>query len=210
MASESCTGTNFVFGGNHPDHDEYFACYDIMSGGWGGRHGHDGNDCVIAINGNCRFNPTEVFETRFPLRVEDCRLVEDSGGPGRFRGGLGYCRTLLADQVEITGSQCSDRHEVQPFALFGGMPGGNGATLIQKAGSDDWLTVKELYGKVSSSKYANARFMPGDRIRLTAPGGGGYGDPRERDREMIEEDLREGYVSPDSAARNYGYEVGGD
>jgi N-methylhydantoinase B/oxoprolinase/acetone carboxylase alpha subunit len=63
---------------------------------------------------------------------------------------------------------------------------------------------------VSSSKYANARFMPGDRIRLTAPGGGGYGDPRERDREMIEEDLREGYVSPDSAARNYGYEVGGD
>ena len=67
MASESCTGTNFVFGGNHPDHDEYFACYDIMSGGWGGRFGHDGNDCVIAINGNCRFNPTEVFETRFPL-----------------------------------------------------------------------------------------------------------------------------------------------
>ena len=67
MASESCTGTNFVFGGNHPDHDEYFACYDIMSGGWGGRFGHDGNDCVIAINGNCRFNPTEVFEARFPL-----------------------------------------------------------------------------------------------------------------------------------------------
>ena len=72
MASESCTGTNFVFGGNHPDHDEYFACYDLMSGGWGGRFGHDGNDCVIAINGNCRFNPTEVFETRFPLLVEDC------------------------------------------------------------------------------------------------------------------------------------------
>ena len=65
MASESCTGTNFVFGGNHPEYEEYFACYDIMSGGWGGRFGHDGNDCVIAINGNCRFNPTEVFETRF-------------------------------------------------------------------------------------------------------------------------------------------------
>ena len=95
MASESCTGTNFVFGGNHPDYDEYFACYDIMSGGWGGRYGHDGNDCVIAINGNCRFNPTEVFETRFPLRVEDCELVPDSGGAGQWRGGLGYRRTLL-------------------------------------------------------------------------------------------------------------------
>ena len=209
MASESCTGTNFVFGGNHPDHEEYFACYDIMSGGWGGRLGHDGNDCVIAINGNCRFNPTEVFETRFPLRVEDCRLVEDSGGPGQYRGGLGYSRTLLAD-VEITGSQCSDRHRVRPFALFGGMPGGNGATLIQKAGSDQWRTVKELYGKVSSSKYANVRFAPGDRIRLITPGGGGYGEPRERERERIEEDVREGYVSAASAARDYGYDPAAD
>ena len=52
------------------------------------------------------------------------------------------------------------------------------------------------------------RFAPGDRIRLTAPGGGGYGDPHERDRAMIEEDLREGYVSPASAARDYGYDPG--
>ncbi len=206
MASESCTGTNFVFGGNHPDHDEYFACYDIMSGGWGGRFGHDGNDCVIAINGNCRFNPTEVFETRFPFRVEDCELVQDSGGPGKYRGGLGYRRTLLSTQVEINGSQCSDRHVVKPWALFGGEPGGNGATVIQKAGSEQWLTVKELYGKVSSSKYCNIKLQPGDRIRLTAPGGGGYGDPHERDVSRIEEDLREGYVSEASAARDYAYQ----
>ena len=123
MASESCTGTNFVFGGNHPDYDEYFACYDIMSGGWGGRFGEDGNDCVIAINGNCRFNPTEVFEARFPFRVEECAMVTDSGGAGQWRGGLGYTRTLLATSVTITGSQCSDRHEVKPWALFGGAAG---------------------------------------------------------------------------------------
>jgi 5-oxoprolinase (ATP-hydrolysing)/N-methylhydantoinase B len=203
MASESCTGTNFVFGGEHPDYHEYFACYDIMSGGWGGRQGHDGNDCVIAINGNCRFNPTEVFETRFPLMVEDCAMDIDSGGAGEWRGGLGYTRTLRITEVPITGSQCSDRHEVRPFALFGGEPGGNGATLIQKAGSTDWLTVKELYGKVSSSKYANVRFEPGDRIRLRTPGGGGYGDPARRDAALIEEDVAESYVSP-AAARLYG------
>jgi N-methylhydantoinase B/oxoprolinase/acetone carboxylase alpha subunit len=58
------SGTSESFGsrladrGNHPDYDESFVRYDIMSGGWGGRYGHDGNDCVIAINGNCRFNPT--------------------------------------------------------------------------------------------------------------------------------------------------------
>jgi N-methylhydantoinase B len=205
MASESCTGTNFVFGGNHPDHDEYFACYDLMSGGWGGRFGHDGNDCVIAINGNCRFNPTEVFETRFPLLVEDCAMITDSGGAGRWRGGLGYTRTLKVTSVPITGSQCSDRHEVRPFALVGGQEGGNGGTQIEKAGSDEWLTVRDLYGKVSSSKYANAQFQPGDRIRLWTPGGGGYGDPRERDPALIEEDLEEGYISPESARQNYGY-----
>ncbi len=204
MASESCTGTNFVFGGNHPDYDEYFACYDIMSGGWGGRFGHDGNDCVIAINGNCRFNPTEVFETRFPLRVEDCEMVTDSGGAGKWRGGLGYRRTLLATEVPITGSQCSDRHEVKPWAIFGGEPGGNGGTLIKKAGADGWKTVKELYGKVSSSKFANITFAPGDRIKLTAPGGGGYGDPAERDPAAVAEDVAEGYVSRAAAKQIYG------
>jgi 5-oxoprolinase (ATP-hydrolysing)/N-methylhydantoinase B len=204
MASESCTGTNFVFGGHHPEHDEYFACYDIMSGGWGGRYGADGNNCVIAINGNCRFNPTEVFETRFPLRVEVCELVPDSGGAGRWRGGLGYRRTLLVTEVPITGSQCSDRHVVKPWALFGGEPGGNGGTFLLKAGSDRWTTVKELYGKVSTSKYANVTFAPGDRILLLTPGGGGYGQPAERDRALVEEDVRAGFVTPEAAARLYG------
>jgi N-methylhydantoinase B/oxoprolinase/acetone carboxylase alpha subunit len=205
MASESCTGTNFVFGGNHPDYDEYFACYDIMSGGWGGRYGHDGNDCVIAINGNCRFNPTEVFETRFPLRVENCEMVPDSGGPGRWRGGLGYRRTLLATSVAITGSQCSDRHEVKPWPIFGGEPGGNGATLIRKADSAEWQTVRELYGKISSSKFANITLEPGDRILLVTPGGGGYGDPTAREPEAVAEDVREGYVSAEAAAKSYGH-----
>jgi N-methylhydantoinase B len=207
MASESCTGTNFVFGGNHPDYDEYFACYDLMSGGWGGRFGADGNNCVISINGNCRFNPTEVFETRFPLRVENCELVVDSGGAGQWRGGLGFRRTLLVTQVPITGSQCSDRHQVRPWALFGGQRGGNGATLIQKAGDGEWRTVKELYGKVSSSKYANVQFLPGDRILLITPGGGGYGDPRSRDREAIALDLLAGFISPGAAKDIYGYEL---
>ncbi len=203
MASESCTGTNFVFGGNHPDYDEYFACYDLMSGGWGGRFGHDGNDCVIAINGNCRFNPTEVFEARFPFMVETCELIPDSGGAGQWRGGLGYRRTLKATKVPITGSQCSDRHEVRPWAIFGGEPGGNGGTLIQKAGSDEWRTVCQLYGKVSSSKYANIQLEPGDRIRLWTPGGGGYGDPLKRDPEAVKEDLAEGYISKEAATETY-------
>jgi N-methylhydantoinase B len=64
--------------------------------------------------------------------------------------------------------------------------------------------VKELYGKVSSSKFANITFEPGDRIKLTAPGGGGYGDPAERDPGAVAEDVAEGYVSRAAAKEFYG------
>ena len=137
-------------------------------------------------------------------------MLPDSGGAGKFRGGLGYTRTLLVTQVPITGSQCSDRHHVKPWGLFGGQPGANGATLIKAAGADHWLTVKDLYGKMSSSKYANVRFQPGDRIKLTTPGGGGFGDGRERERARVEEDVREGYVTPESAERDYGHTAQGE
>lgn len=204
MAAEASTGTNFVFGGHHPEYDEYFACYDIMAGGWGGRQGFDGNNCNIAINGNCRFNPTEVFETRFPLRVENCELLPDSAGAGTYRGGLGYERTLLITSVPITGSQCTDRHSVKPWSLFGGEEGSNGATHVLKAGSEEWQTVKEAYGKRSTSKYANIQFMPGDRIRLRTPGGGGFGAPSERSRADVERDLSEGFISKRAADEVYG------
>jgi 5-oxoprolinase (ATP-hydrolysing)/N-methylhydantoinase B len=65
--------------------------------------------------------------------------------------------------------------------------------------------VRELYGKVSSSKYANAQFAPGDRIRLWTPGGGGYGAPAQRDPAAIAEDLREGYITPTGARHDYGH-----
>ena len=206
MAAESATGNNFVFGGSDPDLDEYFACYDIMSGGWGGRSFADGNDAVIAINGNCRYNPTEVFETRYPWLVEEFALVKDSGGPGKYRGGMGFTRTLLSTKVEITVSQCTDRHRIKPFGLFKGKEGSNGATLIKKKGSKKWLNVCSLYNKNSSSKFSNIIIKPGDRVKLTVPGGGGYGDPNERDKQKVEMDVIEGYISKKHAWEEYKYE----
>ncbi|MGE4248986.1 MAG: hydantoinase B/oxoprolinase family protein [Parvibaculaceae bacterium] len=205
MASEANTGGNFVFGGVDPENGEYFVCYDVMYGGWGGRAEADGNNTVVTINGNCRHNPTEVFETRYPWRVETFALTQDSGGAGRHRGGLGFSRTLLATSVDMTVSQCTDHHEVPPWALFGGKPGGLGSTLIRHEGTKDWRTVKEAFNKASSSKFARVTVRPGDRVRITVPGGGGFGDPRSRNPGLIENDLAEGYISRRKAMEDYGY-----
>jgi 5-oxoprolinase (ATP-hydrolysing)/N-methylhydantoinase B len=205
MAAESGTGGNFVFGGQHPVNDEYYACYDLMSGGWGGRSFADGNDATIAINGNCRFNPTEVFETRFPFVVEDFALIPDSCGAGKYRGGLGFRKTLRAHGAEITASQCTDRHRVKTWALFGGREGRNGATLIQSKGRKDWRTVVEAFDKRSSSKFSNIPLKSGDRVRLEVSGGGGYGDPKQRDPALIKEDIREGFITAAAARGVYGF-----
>ena len=210
MAAEGSTHINFVFGGHDKELDEYFACYDIELVGWGGRADADGNDAQDSINGNCRVMPVEVFETRYPWLIEEYRLVQDSGGPGEFRGGLGTTKKILCRKTDITVSQMTDRHEIKPWGLAGGEQGGNGATLLNRPESDEWLTVVEAHGKRSSSKFANVVFRPGDRVRLVTPGGGGYGDPSERDRARLEEDVLEGYVSKAQAISAYGLSATGE
>jgi len=204
MAAEGSTHINFVFGGHDEENDEYFACYDIEMVGWGGRVAADGNNAQDSINGNCRVMPVEVFETRYPWLVEEWNLLTDSGGAGRFRGGLSTGKRLLCRSTPITASQMTDRHRIKPWGLYGGKEGSNGATLVQPAGSKEWLTVAQAFNKRSSSKYSNITLRPGDRIHLIAPGGGGWGDPRERDKAMVKEDLAEGYISARSAEEDYG------
>ena len=89
-------------------------------------------------------------------------------------------------------------------ARLGGL-GGNGATLVKRAGSDQWLTVQQAYNKVSSSKFSNIILHAGDRALVRVSGGGGYGDPAKRDPARIAEDVREGFVTPEGALRDYGY-----
>ena len=83
--------------------------------------------------------------------------------------------------TEITVSSVSDRHKMQPWGLLGGGPGATGGLFYQKAGGNGWRPFTEAFGKTSPSKFANATIGPGDRVRLIAPGAGGYGDVAERD-----------------------------
>ncbi|MDH1270774.1 hydantoinase B/oxoprolinase family protein [Rhizobium pusense] len=206
MAAEGATHCNFVFGGVDADTKEFFACYDLEAVGWGGRAFADGNSGVDSINGNCRITPVEVYETRFPWRVESLAFNVDAGGAGKYRGGLGYSKQMLCLNDEIICSQMTDRHLLAPWGLEGGQEGGTGATLVQKSGKQQWETMREAYGKASTSRYSNVKIKRGDRVRLVTPGGGGYGDPAKRDPEAIAEDVREGYVSKQAAQKFYGYE----
>jgi N-methylhydantoinase B/oxoprolinase/acetone carboxylase alpha subunit len=210
MAAEGATHTNFVFGGTDKESGEAFVCYAIELSGWGGRNFADGNDATDSINGNCRVIPVEVFETRFPMQCESYIMVEDSGGAGKFRGGLSTQRTLKSLDTAITGSQMSDRHRNRPWGLHGGQAGGLAGTWYRAANTVEWRTIDDAFGKVSPSKWSNVTIAPGDRIRFQTPGGGGWGAPGERPQQRVREDLAEGYISARQAREAYGLEGAGD
>ena len=203
MAAEGGTHLNFVFGGHDRKNNEYFACYDIEAVGWGARASVDGNDATDSINGNCRVIPVEVFETRYPWLTEEYVLRTDSGGPGQFRGGLGTRKTWRCLDAEITCTQLTDRHDNRAWGLQGGGSGAPGETLFQAAGSTDWQTMVEAFGKRSSSKWSNVTVKSGDRIRIATPGGGGFGLASTRAPEQLADDVAEGFVSAQAARRDY-------
>jgi N-methylhydantoinase B len=204
MAGEGGTHLNFVFGGIDRRYDEYFACYDIETVGWGARPFADGNDATDSINGNCRVMPIEVFETRYPWLTEEFSLRADSGGAGRFRGGLGTRRTWRCLDAEITCSQLTDRHDHRAWGFDGGAPGAPGMTRYMKAGDARWQTMVEAFGKASTSKWSNVVIRSGDRVQIDTPGGGGWGPPAERDPERLLDDVADGFVTAEAAARDYG------
>jgi len=204
MAAEGASHTNFVFGGTDQESGEAFVCYAIELGGWGGRNFADGNDATDSINGNCRVTPVEVFETRYPFLCENYSLVTDSGGAGRHRGGLSTQRTLKTLDTPITGSQMSDRHYTHAWGLNGGHGGGLAGTWHMAANANKWATIADAFGKISPSKWSNVTIAPGDRVRFQTPGGGGWGNPNERPKELVKNDLEEGYISSQQAHEVYG------
>jgi len=205
MASEGTTHGCFVFGGFDERNKEPFGGFDFTYVGYGGRAFADGNDATDSINGNCANTPTEVFETRFPWLVEEYSLRQDSGGAGEHRGGLSISKTMLATG-EMLISQMTNKHKRRSWGLFTGKESQPGATLFMRDGGDQWQTIAQAFNKPSPSKYSNVPIRPGDRVSVKAPGGGGYGDPRKRDRRSIVNDVLEGYISREAAARDYGFQ----
>jgi N-methylhydantoinase B len=206
-AAEGGTACNFLFGGVHPKTGDYYANYHLEGGGWGAKTYDDGNDAIIVKNGNCRNTPVEIFETRYPLRTLEYSLIPDSGGAGRMRGGLGTRRILRIEKgAQVTVNALFDRTKpgFGAWGLAGGGQGGRAAILVKRRGDTEFRTFSEVFGTVSPSKFTNILLEEGDEVLIASAGGGGYGDPGDRDPERVERDRFQGFVSPGQLRDVYG------
>ncbi|MFO1055397.1 MAG: hydantoinase B/oxoprolinase family protein [Dongiaceae bacterium] len=206
-AFDGGTSALLAMGGVQPRTGEIFANLTNEGCGWGGRAAKDGNNVLCIPNGNCAIAPIEVLETRYPILHHEFSLREDSGGAGKNRGGLGCVREIeiLADELRV--SAFVERVETPPEGVFGGLPGTT-ANLLVKTGADrPYQPVPEAFGTVCQGKFSDIHMKRGDVIRLETSGGGGYGDPQERDVRRIAHDVEEGFVSPAKAEQAYGVRV---
>jgi N-methylhydantoinase B len=160
-----------VFAGEDPETGEPYIYLETLGGGMGGRNDRDGKDGVQVHITNTSNLPVEAIEMEYPLRVEEYALVEDSGGAGRWRGGLGLRRVVrpVAHACEFSG--VGERFRHAPPGVFGGEAGRRGR-FLRKRGSGE---VDILSGKV-----AGLVLQPEDAIMVETPGAGGYGPPSER------------------------------
>jgi N-methylhydantoinase B/oxoprolinase/acetone carboxylase alpha subunit len=203
-AASGGSSSNLLFGGVHPETGRYYSNYHFDGMGAGGTQLKDGNDGEVTRHSNCRNTPVEVFEHRYPMLTLDYRLARDSAGAGRHRGGLATERTLRITAPEITFSALFDRCKISPPALFGGHDGGRAELLVRRVGEPSFRPFDQVFGVASPSKFTNIVLHAGDEIHYRTPAGAGFGDPRERDPELVREDVREGWISAEAAARDYG------
>lgn len=202
-AAEGGTGMLVTFGGVHPETKERYSHIVIEGLGWGGKEGKDGNDVVTVANSNCVVTPIEVYETRYPVKHLFYGLHVNSGGAGKYRGGLGSIRIMEVTAPEMTISCYHEREKLKPWGLFGGKPALNASFLVKRVGEQDFRTFKDAFGVRCASKFTNITLHKGDCIKIVSPGGGGSGDPAEREIEKIIEDIKEGYYTPENIRANY-------
>ncbi len=179
-----------------------FVLFSFFGGGHGGHPEGDGLAHGNAPISTATIPPVEILEAAYPVAFTRWALRPDSGGAGRHRGGLGavYELELLAAEAELF--LFGDRGRFPPPGVLGGAPGApTRFTVIRAEGSEE---------PASRTKLTGIRLSCGDRVRLETPGGGGYGDPRERPLEAIAADLRQGYVTAAAAEAAYGVVVGED
>jgi N-methylhydantoinase B len=185
--------SGFMIVGNDPRTGGLYIQQEPEVGGWGASAETDGESAMIFVgDGDTRNIQAEVLETRFPLRLERHELRRDSGGPGRRRGGLGIYREYRVVGHDAFMTCIMDRKICPPWGLFGGKPAQHDRVVI---------------GETVHQKGMRVPVTAGTLISVQTGGGGGWGEPREREPERVRADVVAGYVSRESAERDYGVVV---
>lgn len=187
-------------GGNDlrkPDKPIYMF-YEWLPGGWGGRNGKDGSDVTTACFGTGLMSqPSEGNERVNPTRADEFQIKQDSPGPGKWRGGAGVIKasTLLEADNTVMSYIC-DRERAVVWGVEGGLPSMPHGLMVEHAdtGEQDWL----------GSVFSNYKIKSGDKFTRPTAGGGGYGDPVQRDPERVRQDVIDEYVSVERAKIDYG------
>jgi N-methylhydantoinase B len=192
-------GNHCYVGGPDPRTGETFIFYEYPAGGTGGFEGGDGSNTVRAWTESdmTTLQPIEAIEQLYPVRVEATALREDSGGPGRWRGGLGLTRAvrILAPRTRL--SVLAERAVLPPFGVCGGGAGATNRFWIRRDGRA--VQPSPLPGKVSAFPVEE-----GDVLLMESSGGGGFGEALDREPTLVVADVAEGYVTPVAAETIYG------
>jgi N-methylhydantoinase B len=184
--------------GTHPDTGRHFTIVEPQVGGWGGSPARDGNNAMFSGFHGDTFNcPAEVAEARYGLYVDRLALDDTDGGEGEHRGGRGIVLDyrVRADDCFLTCAYTRNQH--RPWPLHGG-----------REGTPNYVEVIRTNGTVENHSVVTAlEVNEGDVIRIHTGSGGGYGDPRRRRRELILDDLRNGFITPERAGDVHAFRV---
>ena len=189
------TVSALTLAGADPESGKEFVHFSPYAGGWGGRARNDGNSAMVSLLSGDNYNiPCEVMETRFPaLLAERYCLREGSAGAGKQRGGWGVAYDYRA-LVPVELSVCLDHFKFPPYGLFGGSPGSGSALVVDPAGADERI----------HHQAAGVRVQAGTVVSHRTAGGGGYGDPLERDPGAVADDVGNGLLTCQAAREAYG------
>ena len=174
-----------------------WAFMDPQFGGSGARSDRDGVDVTgpLVFGSGGGFHTVEAYEQEHPVRFERFELWTDSGGPGRWRGGSGSRRDIRILTDGLFTGRATDRCRRPPPGIYGGSPGAGGGWVLNQGTPEE----EPLPAKVTSHP-----LRAGDVITMLTSAGGGFGDPFERDPELVAADVRDSRVSPEAARRDYG------
>ncbi len=195
--ADGCGSRSIILGGRATSAGKSYVQYEILGGGGGARAGKDGASGTSVNQSNAKIASIEIIESEFPTRILRFELIPDSGGAGKYRGGLGMRREYMNLQ-DARFSIRSAKHVIAPFGADGGGEGRTGDIIVNPGKADE---------KRLPTRYADYPLKAGDIFRLDTPGGGGFGPARERDPKSVLADVKQGYVSPERAEKDFGVAI---